>query len=474
MGNESLLDVSTHFGDDLDMFLLSKGLVKTRSTKVRWLVLTLACLCGFGSYYCYDLPQPLQSMLVTDVKISTVKYDLLYSAYSLPNIILPFFGGIITDKLGVGKTMTIYSLFIIFGQLICTLGALFGRFSLLVTGRILFGIGGESLGVVQSVIAAKWFKGKELAFALGMFLCFGRIGNIANSSISPRAYFWVGGHLWGPFLLGSLTCIGSMFAGSSMASLDEKADLEEGETGRGDSDDGFKWGDLKKFKLIFYLLLINCGLYYGASAGLVNNLNDLLVQRFGFTPQSAGDAIIIVHAFALMVTPLFGFYSDYRGGKLTIILLSYLILFGLHGVLAYLPDSHSGQVTKPILALLISLGLTTAAYGAVFWPCVPLIVRQNLTGTAYGLAGASYNLMLAVVPLVVGGIHEKTVSKKEGYYWTEVLLGGMSFVGILFTIWVLVVDRRTGRKLEKPGSEIEKESLLRVRFRSLSRINLRR
>jgi len=327
--------------------------------------------------------------------------------------------------------------------------------------------------VVQSVIAAKWFKGKELAFALAMFLCFGRIGNIANSSISPRVYPWVGDHLWGPFLLGTLVCIGSMFAGSSLAKIDQKADLEEGETGRTDSEDGFKWEDLKRFKFLFYLLLINCGLYYGASAGLINNLNDLLVQRFGFTPQSAGDSIIIVHVFALIVTPLFGFYSDYKGGKISIILMSYIILFVLHVVLAHLPDTNSGKVTPTILTLLISLGLTTAAYGAVFWPCVPLIVRQNLTGTAYGLAGASYNLMLAVVPLVIGAMHEKTVGKKEGYYWTEVLLAVMSFLGTLTSIWIFYVDKKTGRKLQKPGSEIEKESLLRVRFRSVSTIKFR-
>ena len=73
-----------------------------RQTNIRWLMLILACFYLFGAYFCYDNPAPLKDELQDPpYNLSDTQWSALYSIYSLPNIILPLFGGIIIDKVGV-------------------------------------------------------------------------------------------------------------------------------------------------------------------------------------------------------------------------------------------------------------------------------------------------------------------------------------------------------------------------------------
>jgi len=456
---------------DIDTFLLEKDPPKLRSTKLRWLALALACFNCFGSSFCYDLPQPLQDMLIKDLRISTIKYDLLYSVYSMPNIILPFFGGIIIDRLGLGKTITIFSCFVALGQLLSTIGVFFNIFSLLIAGRILLGIGGESLGVAQSVVISKWFLEKELAFALGASISIIRSSSALNSVLSPRIYFRFGKHLYMPFLFGTFLCGASWLAGVFLVNLDRKADFEEGSTKSVEEPAHFRCQDLKKFKRIFYLLLFACACLYGASAGLMNNLNDLMVHRFSFTPETAGDCIPIVYICALIMTPILGFYSDRKGKRVIIILFSCAILFATHLTMALLRHKRSGELTLGLALGLLGLGLSNAAFAAAYWPCLPLVVNDKMIGTAYGMSSAAYNLMLAIIPLVVGTIHEKTIHKKDGYYWTEILLAMVTVLGAAFSLCIYIEDSRTGGKLERPTNERDRKSLLigRIRLTSFGR-----
>jgi hypothetical protein len=54
-----------------------------------------------GSYFCYDNPGPIEETLENDLKINTKQYSLLYSVYSYPNMVLPIFGGIFLDMMGL-------------------------------------------------------------------------------------------------------------------------------------------------------------------------------------------------------------------------------------------------------------------------------------------------------------------------------------------------------------------------------------
>lgn len=119
---------------------------------------------------------------------SSIKYNMLYSFYSYPNIILPFFGGYFVDKLGLATSAHVLFALCLIGQGLFVIGGYSGSntgFIFAIIGRTIFGMGNESLSIIQSVFANKWFKSKELAFALALGMSVGRLGSTSNNLIMP-------------------------------------------------------------------------------------------------------------------------------------------------------------------------------------------------------------------------------------------------------------------------------------------------
>mmetsp|Transcript_21572 Transcript_21572/g.18607 ORF Transcript_21572/g.18607 Transcript_21572/m.18607 type:complete len:222 (+) Transcript_21572:84-749(+) len=210
--------------NDQDAPLIEKSNVSIRATKARWFALILACFLNFGSYYCFDNPQALQKQIKDNFDIDNTSFGLLYSVYSFPNIILPLIGGLLIDRIGVRVAIVIFSFLLIVGQGVFTLGAYSNSFPLMITGRVIFGLGGESLTVSQSSVTAKWFIGKELAFSMGILLCVSRSGSSLNSALSPRFFHWFDNELWVPLFVGFCFCVASFFCGLWLCAIDRKAD----------------------------------------------------------------------------------------------------------------------------------------------------------------------------------------------------------------------------------------------------------
>ena len=155
----------------------------------------------------------------------SVNFNLLYSVYSWPNVVLPFLGGYLSDRLGVRLMLLVFLLFIALGQVVFALGASLkgdAAWQVMWVGRTIFGFGGESLSVAQSALIASWFAGKELAFALGLNLALARLGSVINDLVSVAvannesvaAAFWVG----------AIVCGLSLAAGLATYLLDERSE----------------------------------------------------------------------------------------------------------------------------------------------------------------------------------------------------------------------------------------------------------
>ena len=172
---------------------------------VRWLVLAALCIGMLANYYTYDVPGATLNMMEayyneanstsTDSdggdESSTsfpVRFNLLYSLYSWPNVILPFFGGFLGDRFGSRLLGVGCMLLLLVGQAVVSLGATLPNegtaFAVMWTGRVIFGFGGETMSVVQSALVAEWFSGKELAFALGLNVAIARVGSVINDVVS--------------------------------------------------------------------------------------------------------------------------------------------------------------------------------------------------------------------------------------------------------------------------------------------------
>ena len=412
----------------------------------------LSCLVMMGSYFSYDNPQALQTDFQDpDGKfhLSPVQFNLLYSVYSFPNIVLPFFGGLLIDKIGSRIGVFMFSFVLIIGQLIFTWGVYKASFPIMIVGRIVFGLGGESLTVAQSTIVSQWFKGKELAFALGFNVSIARLGSSLNSIATP----WLAhstGKTWLPVLCGVFMCAASWVCGLLLNWMDKESDRREG-VAKGSmvaDTEKIQLSDLKNLRLLYWLLLINCLLIYGSFFGFTNNANDLLHQTFGFTNKVAGNLITIVYVTSAVVTPVMGLLTDKLGKRSLSMLLSTLLLIAAHSIMAFSKERQpvDGPNYMALLPLAL-IGIFYATYAAVFWPCVPLVVEEKTVGTAFGVITAFQNGMLALNPLMLGVIQSHTQSRKHGYYWSEIALGGLGVIGLLNSIWIYFNDKMTGNAL---------------------------
>ena len=142
-----------------------------------------------GNYYCYDNPAALKSQIDSQMGNPSdyeTLYSLLYTVYSIPNVILPFFGGYFIDKLGVRLCLLVFAGFILCGQIVFAIGVGAKSWPIMYIGRIIYGFGGESLSVGNSALLAQWFQGKELAFAFGLNLSIARLGSVINNLVSPQ------------------------------------------------------------------------------------------------------------------------------------------------------------------------------------------------------------------------------------------------------------------------------------------------
>lgn len=145
-----------------------------------------------GDYYCFDTPGAMHNLLLKrfapiagEINFEYF-YHMLYSVYSLPNILLPLIGGFLIFKFGYRTMFLIFGFCVLLGQLIFSIGCSTKSLYLMVLGRVIFGIGGESLNTTQYAVIIQWFAANELAFALGICLSVARFGSALNDVISPR------------------------------------------------------------------------------------------------------------------------------------------------------------------------------------------------------------------------------------------------------------------------------------------------
>ena len=142
----------------------------------RWVVLVLISLAMFGNYYIYDCISPLADVLKAELGYSDANIGLLQAIYSIPNVFMVLIGGMIIDRIGTKKSTFLFALLCLLGAVIT---ASTGTLEVMAAGRLVFGLGAESLIVAVTTAIAKWFRGKELSFAFGVNLTIARLGSFA-------------------------------------------------------------------------------------------------------------------------------------------------------------------------------------------------------------------------------------------------------------------------------------------------------
>eukprot|EP01112_Ceratiomyxa_fruticulosa_P019904 TRINITY_DN662_c0_g1_i1.p1 TRINITY_DN662_c0_g1~~TRINITY_DN662_c0_g1_i1.p1 ORF type:complete len:454 (+),score=72.75 TRINITY_DN662_c0_g1_i1:201-1562(+) len=426
----------------------------------RWIFLVFICFLTFGSYWCYDIPGALQDSLTARLHITNAdqwKFNLIYSIYNFINIVIVLFGGVFVDRIGLRIGSCLFCLLIAIGQIVFSIGVSLPDYNtaylVLMIGRAIFSLGGESLSVAQSTYCSKWFLGKELALSFGITLSFARIGSFANFNVSPplAAKFGVPFAVW----FGTATCIISLIFTFFAAGADKARDSYV-KTEKISAATPFHIRDIKYFPASLWLLYLICVFFYCTIFTLISlSGQPYLLARFpGFDQTSSSRILSIPYIMAAALAPFCGWGVDRVGRKPLWMLLCSLLVFASYFVLILGPFSKWVQL-GPIISMFI-LGVSYSLCAASLWPCVPLLVDENKVGTAYGIMNAIQNGGLAACAAIVGVIVSKCSADDPNRDCTIYPLYFLALVGILTTICcilLILVDLSSGRILTRSSSQ---------------------
>ena len=310
-------------------------------------------------------------------------------------------GGMALDRWGIRKTGLILCVIATIGAFVVAFGSMgwFGttKKAMLVSmmiGRILFGIGLETTCVLISRTIVKWFKGKELAFAMGLNLLVGRLGSFCAISFGLDI---AGGNISIAIITSASIILFGTILFIAYLMFDVKLDKQMAAGAEVSDEDQFKFSDLLKLitdhSFIFISLL--CVAFYSAVFPFLQYAPDLLVNKFGFTytlPDLSGMSFWDkVSAFfhngpkvsgliplgTMFFTPIFGRLVDKKGKAASIMILGSVLLIYAHLTLSVLNSVFLGYTG------LFALGVAFSLVPAAMWPSVAKIVAENRLGTAY-------------------------------------------------------------------------------------------
>ena len=411
---------------------------KDPSPLYRWLVLIFISLAMFGNYYIYDSIAPIADILKAQLNFSDKDIGSLYSVYSVAAVFILLLGGVIVDKYGTKKSV------LFFGAL-CTIAAVVtmssSKLSVMLTGRVLLGLGAEPLIVAITTAIAKWFKGKELSFAFGINLTIARLGSVAADN-SPRwAKIFYNG--WQePLMVAavvSLFCVIGAVVYFGLESYSEKHHT----LGQAGDTDKFVLGDMFKFSSSFWLIVALCVTFYSAVFPFRSFAIKFFMEAHGATREFAGSLNSVLPMSAMIVTPLFGLMVDKIGKRALLMMLGSLLLIPVYLMMVY----SNVSLYIPIAMMGISFSLIPA----VMWPSVAYIVEERRLGTAYSVMTLIQQIGLAGFNWLIGFSNDysgASAANPEGYRMGMWLFSILGFFGLLFAFLLQKADKKHGGRLE--------------------------
>jgi len=486
------------------------------SAAMRWTALLLLALGMFCSYVFMDILSPIKDLMLSERGWDSTAFGTMQGSEVFLNVFIFFliFAGIILDKMGVRFTAVLSGAVMLVGACIkwyavsdgfCAVDQATGSHTglyqwftdnlnyipvfdelgvspfyegmpasakLAAVGFMIFGCGCEMAGITVSRGIVKWFKGREMALAMGSEMALARLG-VATCMIFSPFFAKLGGTVsvsrsvaFGVVLM----CI-ALIMFITYFFMDRKLDAQTGEAE--EKDDPFRLKDLKQILTSsgFWLVALLCVLYYSAIfpfqkyavnmlqcnltleapeansfwAGtsvaiwqyvimlvvaatafasnfmknksmkmgmLCTSVVALIVYCYmGYMRQSAEAIFAVFPLLAVGITPILGSYVDHKGKAATMLVLGSLLLIACHLTFAFVLPLFKGSAVGGIIIAYLTILVLGASFSLVpasLWPSVPKLVDQKIIGSAYALIFWIQNIGLWLFPLLIGKVLDAT------------------------------------------------------------------
>jgi MFS family permease len=417
------------------------------SRPFRWVVLIFISLTMFGNYYVYDCIAPIADLLAKQLGFSDSNIGLLQAIYSIPNVVMVLIGGYVVDRIGTRKAILIFGTLCFFGAVVTSLS---GALTVMASGRLIFGLGAESLIVAVTTAVAKWFRGKELSFAFGINLMISRAGSL----LAQQSPSWAGFayNYWRNPLLISVGFGALCIVGAIVYWILEVYAEKKYQVGPAGATDKVVFSDLRSFGLSYWYIVALCITFYSAIFPFETFAYQFFMDAHHVTREAGGDLVGMLTLFTMFGTPFFGLFVDKLGKRALLMMLGSLLLIPVYLMMAYMrsasyvtvylpssADGHFGFVAHhlpPILLLTMAvMGIAFSLIPAVMWPSVAYLVEQSKLGTAYGLMTMIQNIGLAGFNLMVGWANDHShagPNNPNGYNLGMWIFSILGFLGLTF------------------------------------------
>lgn len=440
----------------------------------RWTVLILVASMMFFAYMFVDILSPLASLLD-----STLGWDQgVFGTYASAEYILCVFGflilaGIILDKMGVRFTGLLSASLMVIGAGVKYIGisdwfdanniewlnswwtAMPGSAKMAAFGFMIFGCGCEMAGTTVSKILAKWFKGKEMALAMGLEMAIARIGVFAAMAFSPAIseHFEVNGQpsAVASLLFAALLLVIGLLNFVVFTIMDSKFDkqlIAIGETtAERDPEDEFHVSDLKQIfsSKMFWIIALLCVLYYSAIFPFQRFATNFLEETLAISNAEAAGLFKWFPILAMVLTPFLGMFIDYKGKGASMMLLGAVIMTLCHCVFAFVLPAYPSKTLA--LCTILVLGVSFSLVPASMWPSVPKIIDEKVLGSAYCLIFWVQNIGLCLVPLLIGKLRVMT----DGYVVPMVVFASFGVLAFFLSLALKIEDKKKNYGLELPN-----------------------
>ena len=478
------------------------------SAALRWTALLLLALAMFCSYIFMDILSPIKDLMQETRGWDSTAFGTMQGSEVFLNVFVFFliFAGIILDKMGVRFTAILSAAVMLVGACIKWFAVsesfigtgletwftnhlnyipLFDELGVspfyrgmpasakvAACGFMIFGCGCEMAGITVSRGIVKWFKGREMALAMGSEMALARLG-VATCMIFSPFFAKLGGQIdvsrsvaFGVVLM----CIALMMT-IVYFFMDKKLDEQTGEAE--EKDDPFRIKDIGKILSDggFWIVALLCVLYYSAifpfqkyavnmlqcnltltepaagtfwagssvtiiqyvimlvvaATGFISNFQKDKVKKYiflgisvaslivycymGYMRQSAESIFAVFPLLAVLITPILGNYLDHKGKGASMLVLGSILLIACHLTFAFvLPLFKGNAIGGAIVAYvtILVLGSSFSLVPASLWPSVPKLVDAKVIGSAYALIFWIQNIGLWLFPLLIGKVLDKT------------------------------------------------------------------
>lgn len=385
------------------------------SAVFRWIILIFVSLAMFGNYYIYDSISPLADLLVKQLGFTDSNIGLLQGIYSVPNVLMVLIGGIIIDKIGTRISTFIFTALCLTGAIIT---ASSNDLTFMAIGRLVFGLGAESMIVAVTTVIGRWFKGKQLSFAFGLNLTLARLGSFAalNSPTWARGLY----DSWQyPLLISVAAGVISILSVIIYWGMDTYA--EKNYSLRPvPKQDKINFKEIFSFSNSYWFVVLLCVTFYSGIFPFQTFAVKFFIDVHGTTREFGGFLSSMLTLSAMILTPLFGLFADYIGKRSLLMMFGSLILVPVYLLMAY--------TNVTLYIPMAMMGLAFSLIPAVMWPSVAIIVDEAKLGTAYGLMTMIQNIGLAGFNFIIGWANDFS----GGYTLGMWIFSSLGFFGLIF------------------------------------------